>query len=114
MLWILSQYGGINRRDESKAWQRVKLHWRHQRTKAKANKPWTKNKQLEASLEFAHTSIKERREKMTVQDEAMDELKKGVESLTKQSAHEKEKAIKLESHSRRNNLNFFNIAEKKD
>ena len=73
-----------------------------------------KNKQLEASLEFAHTSIKERREKMTVQDEAMDELKKGVESLTKQSAHEKERAIKLESHSRRNNLNFFNIAEKKD
>ena len=33
-----------------------------------------KNKQLEASLEFAHTSIKELREKMAVQDEAIDEL----------------------------------------
>ena len=40
------------------------------------------NKQLEASLEFAHTSTKELREKMAVQDEAIDELKKGVKSLT--------------------------------
>ena len=73
-----------------------------------------KNKQLEASLEFAHTSIKELREKMAVQYEAIDELKKAVKSLTKQAAYEKERAIKLESHSRRNNLNFFNIPEKKD
>ena len=41
-----------------------------------------KNKQLEASLEFAHTSTKELREKLAVQDEAIDELKKGVKSLT--------------------------------
>ena len=40
------------------------------------------NKQLEASLEFAHTSTKELREKMAVQDEAIDELEKGVKSLT--------------------------------
>ncbi|CAH3143852.1 unnamed protein product [Porites lobata] len=40
------------------------------------------NKQLEASLEFAHTSTKELREKMAVQDEEIDELKKGVKSLT--------------------------------
>ena len=73
-----------------------------------------KNKQLEASLEFAHTSIKELREKVAVQDEAIDELKKGVKSLTKQAAYEKERAIKLESHSLRNNLNVFNIPEKKD
>ena len=73
-----------------------------------------KNKQLEASLEFAHTSIKELREKMAVQDEAINELKKGVKSLTKQAAYEKESAIKLESYSRRNNLNFFNIPEKND
>ena len=72
------------------------------------------NKQLEASLEFAYTSIKELREKKAVQDEAINELKKGVKSLTKQAAYEKERAIKLESHSRRNNLNFFNIPEKKD
>ena len=66
-----------------------------------------KNKQLEATLEFAHTSTKELREKMAVQDEAIDELKKGVKSLTKQVAYEKERAIKLESNNRRNNLNFF-------
>ena len=41
-----------------------------------------KNKQLEASLEFVHTSTKELREKMAVQDEPIDELKKGVKSLT--------------------------------
>ena len=41
-----------------------------------------KNKQLEASLEFAHTSTKELREKLAVQDEAIDELKKDVKSLT--------------------------------
>ena len=40
-------------------------------------------KQLEASLEFAHTSIKELREKVAVQDEAVDELRKGAKSLTK-------------------------------
>lgn len=73
-----------------------------------------KNKQLEASLEFAHTFVKELGEKMAVQDEAIDELEKGVKSLTKQAAYEKQRAIKLESHSRRNNLNFFNIPEKRD
>ena len=73
-----------------------------------------KNKQLEASLEFAHTSIKELREKMVVQDEAIDELEKGVKSLTKQPTYEKQRAIKLERHSRRNDLNFFNIPEKRD
>ena len=73
-----------------------------------------KNKQLEASLEFAHTSIKELREKMAVQDVALNELKKGVKSLTKQAAYQKERVIKLESHSCRNKLNFFNIPEKKD
>ena len=95
MLWILSQYGRINRRDESKAWQRVKLHWRHQRTKAKETILEEKNKQLEASLEFAHTFVKELGEKMAVQDEAIDELEKGVKSLTKQAAYEKQRAIKL-------------------
>ena len=74
-----------------------------------------KNKQLEASLlEFAHTFVKELGEKMAVQDEAIDELEKGVKSLTKQAAYEKQRAIKLESHSRSNNLNFFNIREKRD
>ena len=51
---------------------------------------------------------------MAVQDKAINELKKGAKSLTKQAAYEKERAIKLESHSRHNKLNFFNIPEKKD
>ena len=68
----------------------------------------------EASLEFANTSIEELKKKMAVQGEAIDELKKGVKSLTKQVEYEKQKAIKLESHSRRNNLNFFNIPEQRD
>ena len=82
--------------------------------KQKQTIPEEKNKQLEASLEFAHTFVKELTEKMAVQDEAIDELEKGVKSLTKQAAYEKQRAIKLESHSRRNNLNFFNIPEKRD
>ena len=73
-----------------------------------------KNKVLEASLEFANTSIEELKKKMAVQGEAIDELKKGVKSLTKQAEYEKQREIKLESHSRRNNLNFFNIPEQTD
>ena len=37
-----------------------------------------------------------------------------MSSLTKQGKEEKERVIKLESHSRRNNLNFFNIPEEKE
>jgi len=37
-----------------------------------------------------------------------------VKSLTKQVNEEKLRSVKLESHSLRNNLNFFNIPEKKD
>ena len=51
---------------------------------------------------------------MAVQGDAIDELKKGVKSLTKQAEYEKQRAIKLESYSRRNNLNFFNIPEQTD
>ena len=52
-----------------------------------------KNKELEASLEFANTSIEELKKKMAVQGEAIDELKKGVKSLTKQAEYEKQWAI---------------------
>ena len=52
-----------------------------------------KNKELEASLEFANTSIEELKKKMAVQGEAIDELKKGVNSLTKQAEYEKQRAI---------------------
>jgi len=37
-----------------------------------------------------------------------------VKALLKQAEEEKQRAIKLESHSRRNNLNFFNIPEQED
>ena len=39
------------------------------------------------------------------------ELEKGVNNLTKSASFEKERAIKLETHSRRNNLIFFGIPE---
>ena len=37
-----------------------------------------------------------------------------MNSLTKQGKEEKERAIKLESHSRCNNLNFYTIPEEKE
>ena len=37
-----------------------------------------------------------------------------MKALTWQAEEEKQRAIKLESHSRRNNLNFFNIPEQED
>ena len=37
-----------------------------------------------------------------------------MKSLTKQVNEEKQRSVKLESHSRRNNLNFFNIPEEND
>ena len=90
--------GGINRRDESKLDSVLSCIEDIKEPKQKQRSLEEKNKQLEASLEFAHTSTKELREKMAVQDEAIDELKKGVKSLTKQVAYEKERAIKLESN----------------
>ena len=44
----------------------------------------------------------------------MEELRKVMNSLTKQGKEEKERAIKQESRSRRNNLNFLNIPEEKN
>ena len=37
-----------------------------------------------------------------------------MKALTKQAEEEKRRVIKLESHIRRNNLNFFNIPEQED
>ena len=73
-----------------------------------------KNKELETSLEFAHSSITELNKKVDAQDKAIKQLQEGVKSLTKQVYEEKQRLVKLESHSRRNNLNFFNIPEEKD
>ena len=73
-----------------------------------------KNKELEDSLSFAHTSIEGLQKKLATQELAINELNKSVISLTKQANEEKQRAIKLESHSRRNNLNFFNLPEQKN
>ena len=73
-----------------------------------------RNKELETSLEFAHSSITELNKKVDAQDKAIKQLQEGVKSLTKQVSEEKQRSVKLESHSRRNNLNFFNIPEEKD
>ena len=73
-----------------------------------------KNKDLEVSLECAHTSIEELKTNFGEQDKIIEELRKGVNSSTKQGKEEKERAIKLESHGPCNNLNFFNIPEEKE
>ena len=68
----------------------------------------------ERNKEFAHSSITELNKKVDVQDKAIKQLQEGVKSLTKQVNEEKTRSVKLESHSHRNNLNFFNIPEEKD
>jgi len=73
-----------------------------------------KNEGLETSLEFAHSSITELNKKVDAQDKAIKQLQEGVKSLTKQVEEERQRSVKLERHSRRNNLNFFNIPEEKD
>ena len=83
--------------------------------RSKGSRKEEKNKEVEASLEFAYTSIEELNNKLAEQDEETEKLKKGaVKSLTKQAAYEKQRAINLESHSRRNDLNFFIIPVQKD
>lgn len=69
---------------------------------------------LQESLTNAHQEIEDLKEHNKVQDKAIEELKKGVKDLTRDANSEKERVIKLESHSRRNNLNFFNIREEKE
>ena len=69
------------------------------------------NADLEKSLEFAHESIKFLTARVDAQAKTISELEKGVNNLTKSVSFEKERAIKLESHSRRNNLIFYGIPE---
>ena len=69
------------------------------------------NAELEKSLEFAHESITSLTARVDAQANTISELEKGVNSLTKSASFEKERAIELESHSRRNNLIFYGIPE---
>lgn len=69
---------------------------------------------MEASLNFAHDSVEALKKELAAQNLVIKELKEGVKSLTKQAKEEKQRAVNLETHSQRNNLNFFNIPEQKD
>ena len=69
------------------------------------------NADLEKSLEFAHESIKILAVRVDTQAKTISELEKGVNNLRKSASFEKERAIKLESHSRRNNLIFYGVPE---
>ena len=73
-----------------------------------------KNKELEEILDLANSKIATLEKKVADQDKAISELKGGVKALTKQPEEEKQRTFKLESHSCRNNLNFFNIPEQED
>ena len=69
------------------------------------------NSDLRESLEFAHKSIVTLTEKADAQQKTLSTLTESVNKLTQAVDVEKERAVKLESHSRRNNLIFYNIPE---
>jgi len=69
------------------------------------------NSDLKESLEFAHKSIATLTEQVNTQRKTLTQLTEDVNKLTEDATVEKERAIKLESHSRRNNLIFYNIPE---
>ena len=71
------------------------------------------NASLRESLDFAHQSMKDLTERAKAQKKALSELTKDVHKLTQTATFERERAIKLESHIRRNNLIFYNIPEEK-
>ncbi|XP_068674397.1 myosin heavy chain, striated muscle-like [Montipora foliosa] len=112
MLWYMSQHGGLDRCNQREARQNVRLHSRGLKQKQSCLEE--RNKELETSLEFAHSLITALNKKVDAQDKAIKQLQEGVKSLTKQIEEEKQRSVKLESHSRRNNLNFFDIPEEKD
>ena len=62
---------------------------------------------LKESLSFAHKEIAELKEISKFQEGAIKALQIGVNGLQKDVKMERERSVKLESHSRRNNLNFF-------
>ena len=71
------------------------------------------NSDLRKSLEFAYnsSSIATLTQRVDTQQKALSKLTEDVNKLTQVANAEKERAIKLESHSRRNNLIFYNIPE---
>ena len=69
------------------------------------------NSDLRKSLDFAYESIATLTERADTQQKTLSKLTKDVNKLTQVANVEKERAIKLESHSRRNNLIFYNIPD---
>ena len=69
------------------------------------------NSDLRKSLDFAYKSIETLTERAVIQQKTLSKLAEDVNKLTQDANAEKERAIKLESHSRWNNLIFYNIPE---
>ena len=72
------------------------------------------NASLKESLAFCHNSIKDLTKRVETQETALSKLTKDVNTMSKTVTFERERAIKLESHSRRNNLIFYNIPEEEN
>ena len=68
------------------------------------------NASLKESLEFAHNSIEDLTKRVETEETALSKLTKDVNAMIKAVTFERECTIKLESHSRRNNLIFYNIS----
>ena len=72
------------------------------------------NASLKEYLEFAHNSMKEITKRVETEETALSKLTKDVNAMSETVTFECECAIKLESHSRRNNLIFYNITEEEN
>ena len=73
----------------------------------------SRRKNMQGTLPLPQ-SIESLKKELPAQDLDIKELKQDVKLLNKKAKEEKQRAINLESHSRLNNLNFFNIPEQKD
>ena len=71
------------------------------------------NASLKESLEFAHNK-KEITKRVETEETALSKLTKDVNAMSKTVTFKREHAIKLEGHSRRNNLIFYNISEEEN
>ena len=69
---------------------------------------------MKESLEFAHNSIKEITKRVETEETTLSKLTKDVNAMSETVTFKCECAIKLESHSRRNNLIFYNITEEEN
>ncbi|KAK3739167.1 hypothetical protein QZH41_007996 [Actinostola sp. cb2023] len=70
-----------------------------------------KSQDLEHTLVFAQGEIEELQNNIKNMADTMDIMQKDVEQLSSDLARENSRSIKLEGHSRRNNLRFYNIPE---